>query len=90
MHSGMCVAAAHWTSPTFVRENKNPFSFLTQTLRYGEAFLSGLVSLGILPRETANFLKPGVWQSLKYCKVVVMVGGISTLSSVLKSHSLVC
>lgn len=46
--------------PPLLWASKNPFSFLTQALRYGEAFLSGVVGLGILPWEGVNFLNPGV------------------------------
>lgn len=73
MHSRTCIAPAHRGSPTIALGNKNHFSFLTQELRYGEAFLSSVVSLGILPWEAVNFLKSGarscMAESVKYWRV---------------------
>lgn len=61
--------------PLLIWANKNPFSFSTQALRDGEAFLSSTVGLGILPWEAVNILKPGVRsctaESLTYWRVGV-------------------
>lgn len=66
-----CVVLQHiGPIPLLLWANKNPFSFWTQALRYGAAFLSGLVGLGILPWETASFLKPGVCSCVEVTEVL--------------------